>query len=231
MRCVISKKPANGLTRMEVLAVITVLALLAIILPCGPGRRAKEKARQIQCLSNLRQVSVGFLSYALDHPNDRAILIVPPTDTQSQALVGFFRSRSNEFKLPGILWCPADAMRERATNWTELTTNHISYLLDADISAAQTLTSLVQVSELELHPERILSGDRNITGGVWSSNRLMVFSSASQPKWDKGIHSARGNLATLDGWVAQTTDQLLSNQFQKMLSSSPTNSNIRLAIP
>lgn len=57
MRCVISKTPANGLTRMEVLSLIAILALLATLLLPGPLRRSREKARHIQCVRNLQHVA------------------------------------------------------------------------------------------------------------------------------------------------------------------------------
>ena len=57
---------AHGLTMAELLIVIGVLAILMSILLPIVGK-IREKGREIQCMSNLRQVYAGFLSFAADH--------------------------------------------------------------------------------------------------------------------------------------------------------------------
>jgi len=54
----------RGFTLIEILVVVAIIALLiAILLPSLA--RAKAMGRMVQCQSNLRQVSVGFCTYAL----------------------------------------------------------------------------------------------------------------------------------------------------------------------
>jgi type II secretory pathway pseudopilin PulG len=51
---------------VELLVVIGIIALLiAILVPAL--NRAREGARRIQCMSNMRQLSMGWLMYAQDH--------------------------------------------------------------------------------------------------------------------------------------------------------------------
>jgi prepilin-type N-terminal cleavage/methylation domain-containing protein/prepilin-type processing-associated H-X9-DG protein len=56
----------RGFTLIELLVVIAIIAILAAIL-FPVFARAREKARQASCQSNLKQLSLGVLMYAQDH--------------------------------------------------------------------------------------------------------------------------------------------------------------------
>src|SRR6056297_1745410 len=56
----------RGFTLIELLVVIAIIAILAAIL-FPVFARAREKARQSACLSNVKQIGLGFMMYAQDY--------------------------------------------------------------------------------------------------------------------------------------------------------------------
>ena len=62
----------RGFTLIELLVVIAIIAILAAIL-FPVFARAREKARQTSCLSNMKQIALGHLMYAQDYDE----MIVP----------------------------------------------------------------------------------------------------------------------------------------------------------
>ncbi|MEN6301539.1 MAG: prepilin-type N-terminal cleavage/methylation domain-containing protein [Armatimonadia bacterium] len=56
----------RGFTLIELLVVIAIIAILAAIL-FPVFAKAREKARQSSCLSNCKQIGLGFLAYSQDY--------------------------------------------------------------------------------------------------------------------------------------------------------------------
>lgn len=62
----------RGFTLIELLVVIAIIAILAAIL-FPVFAKAREKARQTSCLSNLKQISTAFIMYAQDYDETCAL--------------------------------------------------------------------------------------------------------------------------------------------------------------
>ncbi len=77
----------KGFTLIELLVVISIIALLiALLLPALQG--ARDAARNVKCLSNLRQLSLGVFMYTEEHNS-----ALPPADSRNDPGQNLVRSR------------------------------------------------------------------------------------------------------------------------------------------
>ena len=68
-----------GFTLIELLVVIAIVAILAAIL-FPVFARAREKARQASCSSNMKQIALGIMQYSQDYDE-----MLPPSRNNSVA--------------------------------------------------------------------------------------------------------------------------------------------------
>ena len=142
----------RGITKIEVLVVIVVLAILvAMVLPALLA--SKRKSSHIGCVDNLKQIALAFKTWAVDN-GDKFPMQISMTNGGTMELIPrgdafvHFQIMSNELVTTKLLVCPNDKTRTSATSFTNLSNQNLSYFVGVDASA--------------VNPSSILSGDGNI---------------------------------------------------------------------
>jgi competence protein ComGC len=149
----LSNQRTQALTLVEVLVVIAVVIfLIGFILPALVA--AKQKARRIDCMNNLKEIGVGFRLWEGNH-NDKYPMQVSVTNGGAMELIGtgnayvLWQTMFNELRSSKILHCPADTDHVAATNFTTgFSDANISYFVSPDA--------------IETYPQMILDGDDNL---------------------------------------------------------------------
>jgi prepilin-type N-terminal cleavage/methylation domain-containing protein/prepilin-type processing-associated H-X9-DG protein len=99
----------SGFTLIELLVVIAIIAILAAIL-FPVFAKAREKARQISCASNLKQLGLGFLQYIQDNDETFPVGAVNSTFTPNDHFgIGWAGPIYPYVKSTGVYACPDDS--------------------------------------------------------------------------------------------------------------------------
>jgi prepilin-type processing-associated H-X9-DG protein len=212
----------RGFTRVELLVIIGVLALLAAMV--FPALNAAKAIKQrINCVNNLKQIGLAFRVWEGDN-YDKYPMEVYATNQAMMKLVGsgnahlLWRTISclqstNEYYLrtPEYLYCPADTTRKAATNFKELSDANISYFLSLDA--------------VERYPQMILDGDDNLAvDGVRVKPGFLSLGTKNTIVWTKERHYKAGNIGMADGSVQQATIESLNSAVAFSTSIAITNS-------
>jgi prepilin-type N-terminal cleavage/methylation domain-containing protein len=120
-----SAKQCRGFTLIELLVVIAIIAVLAAIL-FPVFAKAREKARQAACQSNLRQIGMAVQMYAQDYDGT-----LPSSGSGSGGgdVTGILEPYTKQRFGQGIWKCPSHAQFTPAAGWTSSYGYNWEYLL------------------------------------------------------------------------------------------------------
>ena len=106
----------RGFTLIELLVVIAIIAILAAIL-FPVFAKAREKARQSSCGSNVKQLMLSLHMYALDY--DGRMCPFCTTGFTGPGKMLWVRMLQPYIKNNQICWCPSQQMIATATPWDQ----------------------------------------------------------------------------------------------------------------
>jgi prepilin-type N-terminal cleavage/methylation domain-containing protein len=219
----------GAFTLVELLVVIAVIAVMAsLLLPAL--LHAQQRARQTECINNLKQIVMGFRNWASDNedrfPWTRAPRLLPGqgpageatgpasgnTDSGVEDVAEYFRVISNELVTPKVLTCPADRKRTPAVNWLAL-------------EGGRNLSYFIGEDSLERYPQTLVTGDRNVFGSEGGTRLAFALQPGKSidAAWDRQLHRYKGNTALAGGSVHQTTTAILREQIATALATGSTN--------
>jgi prepilin-type processing-associated H-X9-DG protein len=193
------KEGRSGLTVVELVMVVVVIAGIAALVVLPRMAKAKSKGHPPSCINNLKQIGLAFRIYANDN-GDVYPMRVPKAaggaleSVDRGELFRNFQVMSNELSVPRSVICPTDR-RSFATNWTTLRNSNISYFVGLDA--------------VDVRPNSILSGDRDIAESGQLLRGTAHLTTNRPVAWHKLLHKEGGNIALADGSVSQTTTTTL----------------------
>jgi prepilin-type N-terminal cleavage/methylation domain-containing protein len=192
MKAFLSNKRERGLTLVEVLVVLVVIAVFACLLLQPSLAGNKPHPFRISCVNNLKQIGMANSVWENDHGNKYPLNVSETNGGTMEFSSGpnewrHFQVMSNELSTPNILFCSSDKARVAATNFTFLRNSNLSYFIDLDATATD--------------PQTILTGDHNITNGTSIKNGILEVSSNQPSGWTAEMHKKVGNILLSDGSV------------------------------
>ena len=218
----LSTQRIRGLTFVEVLVSIVAVALFAL-LAIAIFAKPRVRAGRINCVSNLKQIGLGFRMWAADQGGQFpwGVSITNGGTLEFAGRPEVFRhylAITNEMSSPNVLTCEQDKQRSKAWSWDQLTNDarHISYFLG--LTADET------------RPQTILSGDRNLTTNGRLASGLVSVTSNTVLGVAPMLHKDSINVGLADGSAQQLPSAMLQRLNGAQFASS-SNQSVLLAIP
>src|SRR5882672_1948545 len=129
----------EAFTLIELILVIAIIAILAALLLPGI-ENVRHRARRTQCVSNLRQIGVAFLSFANAHEDRFPVLVSVANGGILEFATGKiddfyyrnFQAISNDLVDPKVLNCPVAISvlgRESPLSFAEVKNTNVSYFV------------------------------------------------------------------------------------------------------
>ena len=215
---------APGFTLIELLVVIAIIAILAAML-FPVFARAREKARQTSCLSNVKQFCLGVMMYAQDYDEMLPITMEVDEHGASTVLDMWFGGIDPYIRNQQIRWCPSDPDKGRDSDlWGSYLMNGLLTVGGRSLNAAAKPAETILMAERAANWRNLPDNDPtdhtspyyDLCYDSWLPNGNWYTGVAAWPPvygdlLDKDRHNGGQNFGFLDGhakwltWEATVT--------------------------
>jgi prepilin-type N-terminal cleavage/methylation domain-containing protein/prepilin-type processing-associated H-X9-DG protein len=183
----------SGFTLIELLVVIAIIAILAAIL-FPVFAKAREKARQSSCLSNIKQIVLAGMQYSQDYDEGFPMhgcgwLTSPPTLCSVAQIHPYCKSLQ-------IFRCPSNqqvALPAPGTN------NRPDYTLNQEYLAGQTLGAVTKPAETVYYIEGNGAQGYSTIPRCWGVSTTTQLCARTSPGSLIGRHNDGCNVGFIDG--------------------------------
>ena len=206
MKTTPSRRNPDAFTVLELLCVIGIIVVLAaLVLPALS--QAKARAKRIQCLEQLHQTGLAFVSFAHEHDGKFPMSVqtnaggsweyVSGYDANQSFDVSFrhFQTLADELRTPRVLNCPSDS-RAPAPSFGTFQNENLSYFVALNAEFSQ--------------PNSVLAGDRNLTNDYTGASTVVRVGPNATLRWTRELHEFKGNLLFADGRVEENNNPRLA---------------------
>ncbi len=209
----------RGFTLIELLVVIAIIAILAAIL-FPVFARAREKARQTSCLSNVKQLGLGIMMYVQDYDERMPVFEPAWGVTPSPAITGcsWWQGVYPYVKNDQIYVCPSRDQWGPFTYWARVFPVFPSYGFSSRVRAQKLAQIKEPATKLMLGDACHPMGDQMwrfcwpLAPGGWP-DKCNTAVNQKDPDW--AVHNGGGNICFADGhakwlnanslWAEQST--------------------------
>lgn len=187
-------KTRRAFTLIELLVVL-VIGVILVMFFLPSVNHGPRKSPRVHCMSNQKQIGIGFLMYTSDHGQFPWGISTNKGGTEE--LIGNGKAADHFVKLAPyrlatrLFVCPADEQRKAATtNFLGFSNSNLSYYVSLD--ASQTLTSTSGPVSF------ILTGDRHLAlNNQPVKPGLLAITNNATMSWTKELHFVKNSTQTV----------------------------------
>ena len=202
----------TGFTLIELLVVIAIIAILAAIL-FPVFQKVRENARRTACLSNEKQLGLGFIQYTQDYDET-----LPMGNRNGGS--GWAQQIYSYVKSVGVYHCPDDSSSQGAL---------VSYAYNPNVTPLQTGGQILAISQYTAPAKTVLLSEVNTNAGYFlcgdsisPATPMSIQMENSSPIANGLVEvSAFGYIFNLAGVCAHYVGGPLSGESQAVYSSGP----------